>query len=102
MRIVGLVAASALLLAASLAAAAPLSPKGLFAPSAVVPVQAKTDESLKTKVKRTWRRIAGTTYDVGCPSLSLAFNRTTCTETGNDSRAKCQKKHPLCQVSERK
>ena len=65
-------------------------------------VQNKKDETLKQKVKRVWRNIAGTTYDVGCPSLAIAFTRTTCTETGKDAQAKCIARHPLCQVSARK
>ena len=51
------------------------------------------------KSSMVWRNIAGTTYDVGCPSLAIAFNRTTCTETGKDAQAKCISRHPFCQVS---
>jgi hypothetical protein len=83
--------------------AAPLLPKlSSGAPSSITLVQAKKDETLKQKVKRVWRNIAGTTYDVGCPSLAIAFTRTSCTETGKDAQAKCIAQHPLCQVSERK
>lgn len=72
------------------------------APSSITFVQAKRDETIKQKVKRVWRNIAGTTYDVGCPSLAIAFTRTSCTETGKDAQAKCIAQHPLCQVSARK
>ncbi len=70
--------------------------------SSITLVQAKQDETLKQKVKRVWRNIAGTTYDVGCPSLAIAFTRITCTETGKNAQAKCIAQHPLCQVSEKR
>ena len=84
--------------------AAPLSSPELSnaSPSSITLVQAKKDETIKQKVKRVWRNIAGTTYDVGCPSLAIAFTRTSCTETGKNSQEKCIAQHPLCQVSERK
>ena len=84
--------------------AAPLSSPVLSnaASSSITLIQAQKDETLKQKVKRVWRNIAGTTYDVGCPSLAIAFTRSTCTETGKDAQAKCIARNPLCQVSERR
>ncbi len=106
MRIISCLTAGAVVLAtfSTQVNAAPLTSAGLStaAPSSIQLVQDKKDETLKQKVKRVWRSIAGTTYDVGCPSLAIAFNRTTCTETGKDSQAKCIAKHPLCQVSPQK
>jgi hypothetical protein len=83
--------------------AAPWSP-GLSnaASSSITLVQAKQDETLKQKVKRVWRSIAGTTYAVGCPALGFAFTRTTCTETGKDAQAKCIARHPFCEVAQQK
>ena len=97
--------AGALMLALTMPSmAAPLSSAELsnVAPSSVTLVQAQKNETIKQKVKRVWRNIAGTTYDVGCPSLAIAFTRSTCTETGKDAHAKCIAQHPLCQVSDRK
>lgn len=84
--------------------AAPMSSSVIsnVASSSITFVQAKKDETIKQKVKRVWRNIAGTTYDVGCPSLAIAFTRTTCTETGKNAQAKCFARHPLCQVSEKR
>ena len=84
--------------------AAPLSSSGLsnVSPSSITLVQVKKDETIKQKVKRVWRNIAGTTYDVGCPSLAIAFTRSTCTETGKDAQAKCVARNPFCQVSEKR
>ena len=98
-----IVSASLVAIAAQANAASFPAPGAQNAPaSSVVLVQAKKDETIKQKVKRVWRNIAGTTYDVGCPSLAIAFTRTTCTETGKDAQAKCVAKHPLCEVSRRK
>lgn len=105
MRIYPIFAAGILLLAISgEVGAAPLSSPGLSqsVPSSVQLVQAKNDETLKQKVKRVWRNIAGTTYNVGCPSLAVAFTRSTCTETGKDAQAKCIARNPFCQVSEKR
>ncbi len=102
MRVFVFLTAGALLFSGNVAGATPFSP-GVASPVADVQlVQAKKDETLKQKVKRVWRNIAGTTYDVGCPSLAIAFTRTTCTETGKDAQAKCIARHPLCQVSEKR
>ena len=103
MRMISFLTASSLLFATHAYAVQPPSSSLLnAAPSRIELVQAKKDETLKQKVKRVWRNIAGTTYDVGCPSLAIAFNRTTCTETGKNSQAKCIAQHPLCQVSPQK
>jgi hypothetical protein len=70
------------------------------------PVEAKketTTEKVKRKVKRAWRNMTGTQYDVACPAI-LPLSHSTCTETGsrNEARAKCQAQNPLCSVSEAK
>jgi cytochrome bd-type quinol oxidase subunit 1 len=59
-----------------------------------------TTEKVKRKVKRAWRNMTGTQYDVACPAI-LPISHSTCTETGsrNEARAKCQSKNPLCSVS---
>jgi hypothetical protein len=103
MRLISCLTVGAFLLATS-AIAAPMNSSALSeaASSSIQLVQATKDETIKQKVKRVWRNIAGTTYDVGCPTLAIAFNRTTCTETGKDSQAKCIAKHPVCQVSPQK
>lgn len=99
---------SAFLLAVSVqAGAAPLSPAGLSSqPSSIQLVQAKKkDETMKQKVKRVWRNMTGYKFDVGCPTLGIALNRTSCTETGknvSEARSKCMSKHPLCEVAEKK
>ena len=97
--------AGALMLALTTpSSAAPLSSPELSnaAPPSITLVQGKKDETIKQKVKRVWRNIAGTTYDVGCPSLAIAFTRSTCTETGKNAQAKCIARNPLCQVSEKR
>ncbi|MBI3701568.1 MAG: hypothetical protein HY242_14130 [Afipia sp.] len=81
---------SAVVAAIALSAeAAPMQSSGMAngAIPAITYVQAKKDETLKQKVKRVWRNLTGTTYDVGCPALGFAFTRTTCTETGKDAQA---------------
>ena len=105
MRYFSYLTAGALMLALTLPSkAAPLSSPELSraAPSSITLVQAKKDETLKQKVKRVWRNIAGTTYAVGCPALGFAFTRTTCTETGKDAQAKCIARHPFCEVAQQK
>ena len=105
MRNCSYLAAGALMLALTLPSkAAPLSPRELSnaAQPSITFVQAKKDETLKEKVKRVWRNIAGTTYAVGCPALGFAFTRTTCTETGKDAQAKCIARHPFCEVAQQK
>jgi hypothetical protein len=69
--------------------------------SAIILVQdkPKKDETLKQKVKRAWRNIAGYKFDVNCPVNS----HRTCAETGkdrNDARTKCISRNPLCWVSD--
>jgi len=57
------------------------------------------DETLKQKVKRVWRNIAGYKFDVNCPINS----HRTCAETGkdrNDARSKCIARNPVCWVSD--
>ena len=67
--------------------------------------RAKKDETVKQKVKRVWRNLTGYKFNVACPAfpIPLVMNRTTCTETGKsraDARAKCQARHPFCQVAD--
>lgn len=59
----------------------------------------KKDETLKQKVKRVWRNIAGYKFDVNCP---INYHRT-CAETGKsvgDARAKCIARNQGCWVSD--
>jgi hypothetical protein len=60
-----------------------------------------TTQKVKRKVKRAWRNLTGTQFDVACPAL-IPITHSTCTETGsrNAARAKCQSANPLCSVSE--
>ena len=61
----------------------------------------KKDETLKQKVKRVWRNIAGYKFDVNCP---INYHRT-CAETGkdrNDARGKCIARNPFCWVADAK
>jgi hypothetical protein len=60
-----------------------------------------TTEKVKRKVKRAWRNLTGTQFDVACPAL-IPITHSTCTQTGsrNEARAKCQSANPLCSVSE--
>ena len=60
-----------------------------------------TTEKVKRKVKRAWRNMTGTQFDVACPAI-LPLSHSTCTETGsrNAARAKCQSANPLCTVTE--
>ena len=63
-------------------------------------VKEETKE-MKASVKRTWKRLTGYTFNVGCPAL-IPVSRSTCTETGKnkaDAQAKCQAKSPLCSVT---
>ena len=105
MRLIPLMTACVLLLAASApASAAPGSPAGFarvpeLSAIELVQERAKKDGALKQKVKRVWRNLTGYKFNVTCPT----FHRTTCTETGKsraDARAKCQSRHPFCAVSE--
>ena len=105
MRLIPLMTACVLLLAASApASAAPGSPAGFarvpeLSPIELVQERAKKDGKLKQKVKRVWRNLTGYKFNVACPT----FHRTTCTETGKsraDAHAKCRSRHPFCAVSE--
>ena len=58
-------------------------------------------KAVKDSVKRTWKKLTGYKFDVGCPAL-IPLSRSTCTETGKnsaDAQAKCQAKYPLCSVT---
>lgn len=93
-----------LIAAAGHAIAGPFPPAGLTGPEAGAPVilvQDKKNESLKQKVKRVWRNIAGYHFDVSCPLRA----RSTCADTGKDrgeAQAKCISRNPLCWVSDSK
>ena len=111
MRHIPLMTACVLLLAATApAAAAPGSPAALsriggLSAIELVQERAKKDETVKEKVKRVWRNLTGYKFSVACPAFPIPFviNRTTCTETGKsraDARAKCQARHPFCQVAD--
>ncbi len=114
MKYPGMAAAGVCLLAMS-AGTTPLQAAGATEATPIVvaqlelkkkPVEAKketTTEKVKRKVKRAWRNMTGTQYDVACPAI-LPLSHSTCTETGsrNEARAKCQAQNPLCSVSEAK
>jgi len=111
MRHIPLMTACVFLLASRVpAGAAPLSPTGFARVAQLAAIELaqdrpKKDETVKEKVKRVWRNLTGYKFNVACPAfpIPLALNRTTCTETGKsraDARAKCQSRHPFCQVTE--
>jgi len=61
----------------------------------------KKDETLKQKVKRVWRNIAGYKFDVNCP----INNHRACADTGKDredARGKCIARNPFCWVADAK
>jgi hypothetical protein len=86
------------------AIAGPFTPAGFAntergAPLVLVQDKPAKDETLKQKVKRVWRNIAGYKFDVNCPINS----HRTCAETGkdrNDARSKCIARNPVCWVSD--
>ena len=98
-------AAGAIVLAANESAAAGPFPAAGPSAGSLAPielVQAKKEESVTQKVKRTakraWRSVAGYTFDVACPT-----KRATCTETGKDradARHKCIAANAFCFVSD--
>jgi hypothetical protein len=106
MKYVAMAAAGVCLLAMS-AGTVPAQAAGAAQASApIVLAQAETKKEtttakVKRKVKRAWRNMTGTQYDVACPAL-IPITHSTCTETGprNEARAKCQSKNPLCSVSQ--
>ena len=64
----------------------------------------KKSETVTQKIKRTWRKLTGYKFTVGCPAL-IPLSHTTCTATGKDretARAKCQSQHALCSVTDAK
>src|SRR4029077_9231616 len=86
------------------AIAGPFTPAGFAntergAPLVLVHDKPAKDETLKQKVKRAWRNIAGYKFDVNCPINS----HRTCAETGkdrNDARSRCIARNPVCWVSD--
>lgn len=95
-----------LLGAAGLAVAGPFPAAGLHRADRDAPIVKVQDkpakhETLKQKVKRVWRNIAGYKFDVNCPINS----HSTCAETGksrDDARGKCIARNPVCWVSDAK
>jgi hypothetical protein len=94
----------ALLVSASIAVAAPLSPR--HAPgaelSAIELVQEKKTDTVTARVKRAWKDLVGYKFDVACPIL-FPISRRTCTETGkdrNEARAKCVAQNQFCLISD--
>jgi hypothetical protein len=86
------------------AVAGPFPPAGLMhaeGGAPVILVQDKKHESLKQKVKRVWRNIAGYHFDVSCPLRG----QSTCSDTGKDrgdAQAKCISRNPFCWVADSK
>ena len=103
MRHLTFLAVSALLLASGQAIAGPFPQAGLGRADGLsiilVQEKPKKDETLKQKVKRVWKNIAGYKFDVNCP---INYHRT-CAETGknvSDARAKCIARNSGCWVSD--
>jgi hypothetical protein len=93
----------ALLLSASIAAAAPLT-RALEADglSALTLVQEKKSDTVTARVKRAWKDLVGYKFDVACPIL-FPISRRTCTETGksrDEARAKCAAQNQFCLISD--
>ncbi len=108
MRYLGMLAAGVCLLAMTATAginqAAAAGATEAKAPIVLAQADAKketTTEKVKRKVKRAWRNLTGTKFDVACPAL-IPLSHSTCTETGSrkEARAKCQSANPLCSISE--
>jgi hypothetical protein len=73
--------------------------RGDGAPIILVQEKPKKDETLKQKVTRVWKNIAGYKFDVNCP---INYHRS-CAETGKsvgDARAKCIARNSGCWVSD--
>ena len=92
--------------AAGQAVAGPFAPAGFSraeggAPPVLVQDKPAKDETIKQKVQRVWRNIAGYKFDVNCP----INNHRSCAETGkdrDDARGKCISRNQLCWVSDAK
>jgi hypothetical protein len=105
MRHLTIMAAAALLIAASgSAGAGSLSPAGLSHIDGLSPIQLvqerRQPETLERKVKRAWKNLVGYKFNVSCPII-FPVNHSTCTETGKDredARAKCQSRNTFCSV----
>jgi hypothetical protein len=73
-------------------------------PIVLAQAETKKPETVTQKVKRTWRKLTGYKFAVGCPAL-IPLSHSTCTETGKNreaARAKCQSQNVLCSVSDAK
>lgn len=110
MRHLAVLAVGALLIAAAApAGAGPFPAAGLSSGegAAVVLAQAKKEETVTQKVtkkvKRAWKSVVGTKFDVSCPAFPQP-KRSTCSETGSrdEARQKCIARNPLCWVSDAK
>ena len=106
MRVISLVAASAILLAEA-AYAAPISSTSATNASPLVLVQQKQEaksETLTEKVKRTWRRWTTPTYTfcARCPVV-LPMTATACSVQAKDrdaARSACASRYPFCAISD--
>lgn len=106
MRYLAMAAAGVCLLAMNAGTTAASAQGASAAKAPIVLAQADTKKEtttakVKRKVKRAWRNLTGTKFDVGCPVL-IPLSHKTCTETGSrdEARAKCQSANPLCSVTE--
>ncbi len=84
-----------------------MPPSGLYRIDGLSTIQLvqekKKPETVKQKVKRAWRNFTGYKFEVACPAFPIVLSRTTCTETGKnreEARAKCQSRHPFCQIGD--
>jgi hypothetical protein len=108
MRYFAVLAASALLIAASgnnAGSAGPSAP-GL-APitnelSSIQLVEQKKSDTVTKRIKRAWKDLVGYKFNVACP-IFFPVNQRTCTETGKDraeARAKCASQNQFCLISD--
>lgn len=105
MRVLSPLVASALLLAAANAAAAPLSSGPATSASPIVLAQEKQEkksETLGEKVKRAWRRLTTPSYSF-CAHCLLPPTVTTCTVQAKDKDAAlsaCSSRYPFCLITD--
>jgi hypothetical protein len=109
MRHLAILAAGVFLIGAGVhAGAGVVSPAGMSRGdhSSIVFVQDKqksetVTQRVKRSVKRTWRKLTGYQFDVGCP-IPIPLTHKTCTQTGKDvedARSKCMSRHAFCYVT---
>jgi hypothetical protein len=93
MRMISLIAATALIAASA------------TAPITVAHAQEKKEtvtEKVERNVKKAWKSLVGYKFVAACP-VFFPVNHYNCTETGKnreEARAKCQAKHPFCGVGD--